>query len=150
MRTARKSENLSRVRAELDHVTQIMERQIRNTDNLVCGEDDPTIDDDALRYIDPDNPAVYGYIECINAGDAVGDSYIASRSAMVDDGSVAYGNFRLTSSEIKINSCDFDCSYGGAGMPTSVSVMFDAKTKFPGIEASGDVTVETILLLRNY
>ena len=132
LRGSAKSETQVQVRENLNYALSVMERGLRNADSVVAC---PNPDTKVLNYLDSaGTPASFS---CVGIGKS--DSYIASSSA------------RLTSTDIKINSCSIVCSQEDSGLPPLITVDIEAggaKTT-QGSEKS-NVSVTTQIFLRTY
>jgi prepilin-type N-terminal cleavage/methylation domain-containing protein len=129
LRGARKSESVVDVRRNLDYAVASIERQLHNASDI----DPCEARMEVLSYTDQDQlPAEFS---CVNIGD---EGYVASSSA------------RLTSDEVSVTSCWFECMPAVDGIPTSVTIDLSAKKlDAEGVEASM-MTTSTKVYLRNY
>ncbi len=127
LRGSRKSESVSRVRENLDFSFAVMERQIRNADTVSCSK--PT----QVDYNDKYGNTVFFSCESVGT-----DGYISSASA------------RLTSDEIGIIACEFDCDPGDSNVPPSVTISVTGQdVNITGIEGA-EVDLVTKIFLRTY
>lgn len=127
LRGSRKSDSLGRVRENMDYTLSVMERQLRNADDVAC--DTST----QISYQPKDGSSATFSCEDVGSG-----GYVASSSA------------RLTNEEVDVSACSFTCSAGESGVPPSVSISLtgeDANTT--GVEGS-QVTTTTTIYLRTY
>jgi prepilin-type N-terminal cleavage/methylation domain-containing protein len=125
---SRKSDSLARVRENVDYAFSVMERHIRNADDVSC------ISSTQLSYQTKDGDTTT--FSCESVG--LGDGYIASGSA------------RLTNEEVDISSCSFTCEAATSGVPPAVSISVTGQdANIEGIE-EGLVTESTKIYLRTY
>lgn len=137
VRNTQKSESLSNVRAELDNVILVMERHLRNSDNMVgIGT--------SIQYTD--TRGVEARFICIDDA-GLGVTKVASQSFTVSGWNPG---FDLTSDKVNVTVCDFSVETGTYDIPDKVKVRIEAEAAgITGVE-SGVVEVETVLNLRNY
>lgn len=127
LRGSRKSDSLGRVRENVDYALSIMERQLRNAEDLACTTST------LITYETKGGASATFSCESVGSG-----GYIASSSA------------RLTSQEVEISSCSFTCDAGNSGVPPSVSIAVtgeDANLEGP---EQAQVTTSTTIYLRTY
>lgn len=126
----KKSESLIRVRENLNYSLAVVERNIRNANEILeC----PNSDTSKITYLDKNG--VSASFSCVGVGQS--DSYIASGSA------------RLTSNTIKITSCTFTCTQADLSNPPSVTVNVAVQdASATGVQGSS-VTAESKIYLRN-
>ncbi len=148
LRSARKSEDVSIVKNEVEYAMTTMERLLRRAKSLDCG----LSYEGRLVYIDEFGD--YAYFECIP--DSSTGNYIASGSGSYDPDAV-----RLTSPEVNILNCNtffsnLLCKNFPPPSPTPLpivdSVDIELKAKKRG-QAQGQgpvVELKTKILLRNY
>ena len=142
VRNTQKSESLSNVRSELDNVVLVMERHLRNSDNMVGIEG--TLPIQGIQYTDP--TGVEARFVCIDDA-GLGVMKVASQSTDPDWDDTT---FDLTSDKVNITNCEFVVDIGTYDIPDKVKVIIEAEAAgITGVE-SGEVKVETILNLRNY
>jgi hypothetical protein len=120
MKGARKSEATIKVRESLDYALAIVERQIRNADDVISAT--------ALRVDYHDAEGVLAYFSC--EGFPGPDAYLASGSATM----------RLTTPEAPLSDCSFTYTPGTATVPSRIQIDLD----------SGSVSVTTTIDLRAY
>ncbi len=138
LRSAKKSDSDSRVRATLDYAISIMERQLRNANSITsqCEQGGTTLS--TISYVD-----AYGVpasFRCVN-GSGEDDIYVASDSATLSS--------RLTTPGIIILPCSFTCTSDNK-TPDSIDIsLTGTETKATGVESSR-VSVQTKIMLRNY
>lgn len=127
LRGTNKSSSLLKVRENLDYSLSIMERQLRNAQdvsNCTSGT--------SLTYTDVNGNS--GSFSCVTGA----TGYIASGSA------------HLTSDEVAITACSITCTLGTGGVPDLVNISIAAKdAKSVGIEAA-QATANTQIYLRTY
>ncbi len=130
IRGTKKSDSLIKVRSNLDYSMAIVERQLRNASSVnPCPNVNPLV----LDYLDAKGTATS--FSCQNIGT---EGYIASGSA------------RLTSNEIRITACSFNCTQPATGLPPSISINFVGEdVSNSGIEGA-KVTVNSQIMLRTY
>ena len=134
LRSAKKSDSDSRVRATLDYAISIMERQLRNANSITseCKQSGTTLS--TISYIDA--YGVSASFSCVN-GSGEDNVYVASSSA------------RLTTPGIIIFPCSFKCTSDNK-TPNSIDIsLTGTETKATGVESSR-VSVQTKIMLRNY
>jgi prepilin-type N-terminal cleavage/methylation domain-containing protein len=129
MRGAKKSDSQVRVRENVNYALSVIERQIRNSEGVTCPNPNPLI----LNYISPEGTQTT--FSCVTAGT---DKYIASGSA------------RLTSSDIVVTSCSFDCTQTDLNNPPVVKVSVVAEDSTATSVEKGSITAETEIVTRNY
>ncbi|MFC1625461.1 type II secretion system protein J [Patescibacteria group bacterium] len=131
LRGSAKSETQVKVRENINYALSVMERGIRNADSIA---DCPNPDTKVLNYTD--SFGVNASFSCVGIGED--DSYIASSSA------------RLTSSEIKINSCVIECTQEESGLPPKIIIdLVAADAKAMAVNET-NVSVSTQIFLRTY
>lgn len=128
---SKKTESLVKVRENLNYALAIIERQIRNADDIpAC----PNPDSSLLNYTDSiGEPASFS---CIDIG--------------TDDGHIASGSARITNDRVNVTTCSFSCSIDNANNPPSVTVMLEAKDKSGTGAETSSVSVTNQIYLRNY
>lgn len=128
----KKSESLIRVRENLNYSLAVVERNIRNANEILeCPNSDPS----KITYLDKNG--VSASFSCVGVGQP--DSFIASGSA----------NLRITSNTIKITSCTFTCTQADLSNPPSVTVNVAVQdASVTGVQGSS-VTAESKIYLRN-
>lgn len=127
LRGSRKSDSLGRVRENVDYALSVMERQLRNAEDVACTSST------LVTYETKDGASATFSCESVGAG-----GYIASSSA------------RLTNDEVDVSSCSFTCDSGGSGVPPSVSISItgeDANLEGP---EEAQATTSTRIYLRTY
>lgn len=128
MRGANKSDSQVRVRENINYAFSVIERQIRNSEDVTCTASTTTLD-----YVSLEGTS--STFSCITAGS---DKYIASGSA------------RITSSDILITSCSFACTQGDQNKSPTVRISVVAEdSTATGVE-KGSITAETEIVTRNY
>lgn len=138
VRNTQKSESLSNVRAELDNVVLVIERHLRNSDNMV------PLGTIGIQYSDTNG--VEARFICIDDA-GLGVMKVASQST---EPSWNDTSFDLTSDKVNMTNCYFNVLPGSYDVPDKVEVSLEAEAAgVTGVEA-GTVKVETILNLRNY
>ena len=127
LRGSRKSDSLGRVRENLDYSLSVMERQLRNADDVTC------VSSTNINY--ETKAGTTASFSCESVGTS---GYVASSSA------------RLTNEEVNISTCSFTCDQGSAGVPPSVSISLTGEdVDLQGVEAA-EVTTTTTIYLRTY
>jgi prepilin-type N-terminal cleavage/methylation domain-containing protein len=127
LRGSRKSDSLGRVRENVDFALSIMERELRNADDVTCTSST------ALTYETKLGASATFTCESVGSG-----GYIASSSA------------RLTNEEVDISSCSFTCSSSSSGVPPSVSISITGEDAALEAEEKAQVTSSTKIFLRTY
>lgn len=129
MRGAKKSESQVKVRENVNYALSIIERQIRNSEDVSpC----PNTSELKLDYVSSDG--IPTFFSC-----TVGAS-----------GKISSGSATLTSSDVSITDCSFTCTQTSSNNPPIVNVSIIAEDKTAtGIE-KGSVTAETEIVTRNY
>lgn len=127
LRGSRKSDSLGRVRENVDYALSIMERELRNADDVTCTSST------LVTYETKQGVSATFSCESLDA-----DGYIASSSA------------RLTNEEVDISSCSFTCSAGTADIPPSVSINISGQDANLEAEEQAQVTTTTRIYLRTY
>jgi len=126
LRGSKKSELTLKVRENISYSLSVIERQLRNADSITSCNDD-------MRVVYIDSFGNSGSFSC--EGMDGGDAYIASGSA------------RLTSNEVKITKCTFNCT---SSDPPAVNVSITAiDSQAEGVEGAS-VTASTKVYLRTY
>ena len=130
LRGSSRSDNLVKVRDNLDYALSVMERQIRNAESV-----SPCPNSDTTRIDFRDSNGIAAYFACTNVG---AGGYVASGSA------------RLTSDQVAITACSLTCSPAAGRVPTSVDISLEARgANQTGIERAV-VTAATKIFLRTY
>lgn len=130
LKGTKKSSSLMKVRENVSYSLDVIERQLRNAQSVTpC----PNTDTKIVSYIDADGKI--GSFSC-TLGETTG--YIASGSA------------RLTSDEIKITACSFNCVESLSGNPPSVAISLSAEDALAKGLEKGKVTSSTQIFLRTY
>jgi len=148
IRSSSKTKTLTKVKENGDYALSVMERLIRDSEEVITNSDNQTCQAgmNKIKLLRLDGTTVE--FACVNKGTA--DGQIASNSA------------RLTSSEIKVDSCSFDCSCpaaypncigeGTKFYPKTVTIKFTlsqvAATVRP--EEQATVNFQTTVSTRNY
>ena len=136
VRSTGKSESLSNVRAEHDNTILVMERHLRNADNITTTLSGDTHTITFTDYLEND-----GYLICDTS---IGVGRIASKADNFGD------TYYLTSDKVFVSECDFNLIEGTYGTPDKIELKITAEAKgVTGVE-TGSVVIETILNLRNY
>jgi len=143
VRNTQKSESLSNVRAELDNVVLVMERHLRNSDNMVgIGNTGDILS--GIQYTD--TTGVEARFVCMDDV-GLGIVKVASQSTEPNWNDTS---FDLTSDKVNVLNCNFSVEVGTYDIPDKVEVTIEAEAAgITGVE-SGEVKIETILNLRNY
>jgi len=130
LRGAKKSQSLIKVRESINFATSVIQRQLRNAQGIVeC----PNTDTSQINYLDFEGNAAS--FSCNIVGTS---GYIASSSA------------RLTSDEITVTACSFECTQDDSGNPPSVSVSISAEDALSTALEKGKVTSDSKIFLRTY
>lgn len=130
LRSARKSDSESKVRANIDYAMAIISRHIRNARTVSCP------DSHTVTFEDQREQTASFFLQTLGQ-----DRYVASSSATQ----------RLTSSDINITDLTFACNPASGNNPPSVDVTISAIDKnFQGSEAAKISTSATIVLRTNF
>jgi len=134
MKGGKKSESINKVRGNLDYAISVMERQLRNADEIVYGCQQSSY----ITYKDQKG------VEASFSLDTSEDlRRIASSSG-------DFNKTYLTSDDVFVDRLNFDCMPAEKGATDSVKIEIIAHdAKASGVE-SAKVTVETRINLRNY
>lgn len=130
LRGSKKSDSLVRVRENVNYSLAVVERQIRNAENVASCTGVAT---SVLTYTSIEG--ITSTFSCITPG-ALG--YIASGSA------------RLTSSDISITACSFVCSQVDINNPPVVRVSIMAEDATSTSSEKGSVSTDMEIVTRNY
>lgn len=128
LRGARKSESQVKVRENLNFALAVVERQIRNAEDVSCTASTTLLTYTALE-------GGQSTFSCITAGS---DRYLAS------------GSGRLTSNEINITSCSVTCTQTSINKPPTVKITLTAEDNTTSSVEKGSVSVTTEISPRNY
>lgn len=128
LKSAKKSDSLVRVRENVNYSLAVIERQLRNSENITC----PNASTSLLTYISLEGTTTS--FSCVTSGT---DKYIAS------------GSGRLTSNDISVTSCSFSCSKN-TNNPAIVKVSVVAEDAVGTSTEKGSVTAQTEIVVRNY
>lgn len=130
LKTSKKSDSLVRVRENANYALAVIERQIRNAENIsVCNG----VSSPSLAYTSIEG--VLGTFTCVTPGVA---GYIASGSA------------RLTTDDISVTSCSFICSQTDINNPQIVKVSITAEDAVSTSGEKGSITSDIEIITRNY
>lgn len=130
LRGTSRSDNLVKVRDNLDYALSVMERQLRNAESVA-----PCPNPDTTRIDFRNGDGVATYFACTNVG---ASGYVASGSA------------RLTSDQVAITACSLICTPSSGRVPPSVDISLEARgANQTGIERA-IVTIATKIFLRTY
>jgi len=132
---AQKSDNLVRVRENIGYSFDVIERQLRNANQLTSCESD--VVSARVYYLDQNN-APGGAFYCLNIGATDGTSMIASGSATT----------RLTVPAVAILSCTFSCNLDT--YPQSLTLTVSAKDRVADSTHGSPITESRQIFLRNY
>lgn len=127
LRGARKSESQVKVRENLNFALAVVERQIRNAEDVNCTASTTSLTYTALE-------GVQSTFACISGA----DKYLAS------------GAGRLTSTEITLASCSITCTQVDINKPPTVKISLVAEDNATSSVEKGSVTVSTEISPRNY
>lgn len=125
----KKSENLIKIRENINYSLGVIERQLRNADSIT---DCSNANTRRVDYLDQNGRS--SSFSC--AG--IGNSTI---------GYVASGSARLTSDTIDITNCSFTCQ---SGLQRSIKITLEAKESTAIGTANSVVSASTEVFLRNY
>ena len=137
MRGTKKSESLVKVRENVSYSISVIERNLRNANNITTCATSESVDPEEFKSITYlDQYGEFSTFSCVNTGED--DSYIASGSA------------RLSSEGIKITSCSFSCT---EPEDTTKSPFVTVEISAADVGSSGvltaSVSAETKIQLRN-
>ncbi len=128
----KKSENLIKIRENINYSLAVIERQLRNADSIIdCPNPSPL----KIDYVD--QFGVASSFSCNNVGSGT-VGYVASGSA------------KLTADTVDITSCSFSCQTLTAGNPSSVKVSLEGTESTAFGVANSVVSASTEVFLRNY
>lgn len=128
---SKKTENLIKIRENINYAFGVIERQLRNADAITDCTNANTL---AINYLDQNGlPESF---TCGNIGSGIG--YIS------------FGANQLTSNTVDINSCSFTCNVGTNGNPSSVKISIQAQDATATGISNSIVTSSTSVSLRNY
>ena len=130
LRGSKKSESLTKVRANIDYSLATIERNIRNADAI---EECPNPDPDTISYFDENG--VLTSFSCDSDSDG---GFIASASG------------RLTSSEVDVTSCSFECVDQAGETNPAVTISISARDAILSALEGGEITISTTIYLRAY
>jgi prepilin-type N-terminal cleavage/methylation domain-containing protein len=128
LKSAKKSDSLVRVRENVNYSLAVIERQLRNSENITCPNAAPSL----LTYISLEGTTTS--FSCVTLG---ADKYIAS------------GSGRLTSNDISVTSCSFTCTKG-VNNPAIVKISVVAQDATGTAVEKGSVSAQTEIVVRNY
>lgn len=128
LRGARKSESQVKVRENLNFALAVVERQIRNAEDVNCTASTTLLTYTALE-------GVQSTFSCFSSGT---DKYLAS------------GSGRLTSSEVTLTTCSIICTQVDINKPPTVKISLIAEDNTTSSVEKGSVTVVTEISPRNY
>lgn len=129
LRGSKKSESLVKVRENLNYTLSVIERQIRNSEKVVC----PNPSTSVLNYTSSEG--INTTFSCATSGT---DKYVASGSA------------RLTSTTIEVNNCSFTCAQVDPNTSPVVTVVLEGRDNENQSVERGSVSVQTQISVRNY
>lgn len=130
LRGARKSESTLKAKENISYAMAVIERSLRNADEVTCPTTGPT----QLDYTDEAGTTTF--FSCVGLGTE--DAYVASGSA------------RLTSTDIVIQECSFSCSQAATNTNPVITVDISANNLgATGIENS-TFSSSMQILLRSY
>lgn len=137
-RSSAKTKALTVVKQNGDYALSIMERLIRDSQEVITNSDDSlcAVGMNKIKIKRSDNSEIE--FACLNEGTATG--YIASNSA------------RLINSEVKLDNCYFNCSTQGEFYPQSVTINFTLSQagESARIEEQASVDFQTTVTTRNF
>lgn len=129
LKGAKKSDSQIRVRENLNYAISVVERQIRNSQSVVC----PTTSDQ-LEYVSLEG--LNSSFSCQSEGDGF---YIASGSA------------RLTSMDVTVLNCQLTCVQSTPNNPPRVIINLTGRDANVSSNVEGaTVSIETQISVRNY
>ena len=131
LRGSKKSESLTKVRGNVDYSLAVIERNIRNADAIVnCSG---SSDSSTVLYIDENGVETsFSFVDGVDGG------YIASASG------------RLTSNEVDVTSCSFECEEGVGEVNPAITISITARDAVLSAMEGGEITISTKIFLRNY
>lgn len=130
LRNTRKTDNQINVRENLNYITSVMERSLRNADQILIA----TSTNNLIRYINDqgDNTALF---RCSGLG-AIGR--IESEKG------------QISSNDVDIETCNFTYTPAATGVPQKVAITISAKTSNTSALEESLITATTIISLRVY
>jgi prepilin-type N-terminal cleavage/methylation domain-containing protein len=130
LRGSKKSESLTKVRGNIDYSLAVIERNIRNAESI---EECPNSDTRIISYLDEDG--VLTSFSCASDDDG---GYIASDSG------------RLTSSEVDVIVCSFECEDLAGDTNPAITISISARDASLSAMEGGEITISTKIFLRTY
>lgn len=130
LRGTGKSQSIIKVRENVNYSLSIIQRHLRNAQKIT---DCPNADSSRIDYLDSEGTQASFVCNVVGTS-----GYIASSSA------------RLTSDEINITSCSFECVEGISGNPPTVSVSISAEDSLSTSVEKAKVTSKSKIILRTY
>jgi prepilin-type N-terminal cleavage/methylation domain-containing protein len=127
LRGARKSESQVKVRENLNFALAVVERQIRNAEDVSCTASTTSLTYTALEGIQSTFTCTAG-----------ADKYLAS------------GAGRLTSTELTLSACTITCTQTSINKPPTVKITLTAEDNTTSAIEKGSVSVTTEISPRNY
>jgi len=131
LRSGKKSDSLVRVRENVNYALAVIERQIRNAENIDC----TTVTAQNLPYVA--EGGVAGRFNCTTG--ATGNIASASGALLIP----------ITSSDISITSCSFTCTQT-TNNPAIIRLSITAENAISNSPEKGSITAETEIITRNY
>lgn len=130
LKGSKKSESLTKVRVNIDYSLAIIERNIRNAESIVeCPNSDTSI----ISYLDEN-----GVLTSFSCASDTDGGYIASASG------------RLTSSEVDVIECSFECEDLVGDTNPAITISISARDASLSAMEGGDITISTKIFLRTY
>ena len=127
LRGTNKSQSSSKVRGNLDYAVSIIERQLRSAKSVT------TCSGQLITYIDAnDNPSTF------------------SCTANPEDGQIASGAAVLTSDDVAVIGCNFECPAPISGTPQQIKIKVSAQAASADTLTNTVVTIESQVNLRSY
>lgn len=131
LKSAKKSDSLVRVRENVNYSLAVIERQLRNAENIDC----TVVTAQNLPYVA--EGGIAGRFNCTTG--ATGNIASASGALLIP----------ITSSDISITSCSFTCTKD-VNNPAIVKINVVAQDATGTAVEKGTVTTQTEIVVRNY
>jgi len=138
LRSSGKGKTLTTVKQNGDYALSTIERLIRDSEEIIANSDGDICESGMNKIKTKRLDGSEVEFECLDEGETI--SYIASNSA------------RLTSDEVKLDNCSFDCSSQGEFYPQVVSIDFTLSqaVETTRLEEQASVNFKTTVNTRNF
>lgn len=137
LRGTNKSENLANVRDNVDYTISVIERYLRNAQDVACSNTPGgQATGSVLNFTDED-----GEVTNFSCQDVAGETYIA----------IGTGNMRLTNPSVTIVNCGtvFSCVEETQGLADKVTIQITARDESGSDALGAETTSGTTIILRN-